>query len=347
MKVKQKQIFIIFNFIFLIINISFLIYKRTYFQFKNPDKYIFSNRMKFKDINTLRHNSKTKNAKEKTKISLICKDKLDNIGCFQSYKNLLEKLNYIVHMDNDQPDFLIYDVFGCEHANPKYNKSIKIAEFSENIIPDFSDADYAMSQSHIIYLDRYYKYPSFIYMLRKFRNYKVETIGLFAKHLKKKKFCAAVISNNSSFTFFRLNFIKKLNEYKHVDMGGRYLNDFGRNITNKIKFLTSYKFSISMENSNGDGYISEKIIDSLIAGTIPIYYGDYLIDEYINPKCFIMIKGEKDIQEKIEYIKKIDNDDKLYNSILKEPIFINDNFTNIMRKIDSEKSYFINHIFTK
>ena len=37
-----------------------------------------------------------------------------------------------------------------------------------------------------------------------------------------------------------------------------------------MEFLSSYKFSIEMENSNGDGYISEKIIDSFISGTIPI-----------------------------------------------------------------------------
>ena len=61
-----------------------------------------------------------------------------------------------------------------------------------------------------------------------------------------------------------------------------------------------YKFSIGMENSEADGYASEKILDSLWAGTIPIYYGDYMVDEYINPKTYILIKGEKDIHEKIE-----------------------------------------------
>ena len=56
-----------------------------------------------------------------------------------------------------------------------------------------------------------------------------------------------------------------------------------------------------------------------------------------------MIKGEKDIKDKIEYIKKIDNDYKLYNAILKEPIFINDNY--IMKKIEVGKSSFIYNIF--
>ena len=191
----------------------------------------------------------------------------------------MENNNLLVKIDINQPDFLIFDVFGCEHYNKKYNNSIKIASYSENYIPDFSETDYALGQAHLIYLDRYFKYPSFIDQLNYFRNDKVENIALFTKNLTKTKFCAAVISNSHNYTSFRLKFIKQLNKYKHVDMGGSYLNDFGYKVKNKIEFLSSYKFSISMENSNGDGYVSEKIIDSLRAGTIPIYYGDYLIDE--------------------------------------------------------------------
>ena len=86
-------------------------------------------------------------------------------------------------------------------------------------------------------------------------------------------------------------------------MAGKYKNNVG-NISNKIKFLTSYKFSIAMENTEADGYASEKIVQSFLAGTIPIYYGDYMIDEYINPKSFILIRGVKDMLQKIEYIKK-------------------------------------------
>ena len=73
-------------------------------------------------------------------------------------------------------------------------------------------------------------------------------------------------------------------------MGGAVLNNVDGKVTNKIEFLSSYKFSIAMENSEGDGYISEKILESLISGTIPIYYGDYMVDEYINPNVYILIK---------------------------------------------------------
>ena len=102
-------------------------------------------------------------------------------------------------------------------------------------------------------------------------------------------------------------------------MGGKYKNNVGK-IQNKIEFLSSYKFSIAMENTEGDGYISEKIIDSFLSGTIPIYYGSYMVEEFINPKSFILIKGEKDILQKIEYIIKIDNDEQIYRNIIKESI---------------------------
>ena len=97
-----------------------------------------------------------------------------------------------------------------------------------------------------------------------------------------------------------------------------------------------------MENSSADGYVSEKIIQSFISGTIPIYYGDYLIDEYINPKSYILIKGEKDINDKIEYIKSIDNDNEKYKSIMREKVIIDNNF---IEKIDNELKLFLYNIF--
>ena len=99
-----------------------------------------------------------------------------------------------------------------------------------------------------------------------------------------------MISNYQSYSF-RIKFIKELSKYKKIDIVSRKkkYNNIGRQIINKREFLSSYKFSISMENSEGDGYISEKIVDSFLAGTIPIYYGDYMVDEYINPKTYILI----------------------------------------------------------
>ena len=189
-------------------------------------------------------------------------------------------------------------------------------------------------------MDRYFKYPSLFET--NFEYIDQKRLELTKKPIR-KNFCAAVISNCEDGYKFRINFIDKLNEYKRVDMGGKCQNNINRSVKNKIEFLSNYKFSIAMENSDGDGYLSEKIVDSFLAGTIPIYYGDYILDEFINPKSYILIKGENDIEKKIEYIKKIDKDDNLYKTIIKEKPIIDDNFAN---KIDElEIKSFLKHIF--
>ena len=260
---------------------------------------------------------------------------------YKILKKLLKK-KYELEIKSNNPDYIIFDVFGCSHLNETYKKSIKIAFFTENQIPDFNKADYAISQHHIIFLDRYFKRSYFLGLLFVFNN---RYLNLIRKKVlnshKRKKFCAAVISNDYFTDYFRLEFIDELNKYKYVDMGGIYKNNVGY-IKNKIKFLSSYKFSIAMENTEGNGYLSEKIIESFISGTIPIYYGDYMADEYINPKSYILIRGKYDMFEKIEYIKKIDNSDVLYKKILTENIFI-DNY--YQKKIENERIEFLYHIF--
>ena len=262
--------------------------------------------------------------------------------------NIIDGLKdeFIFEFKSENPDYLIYDVFNCDFLNSKYNKSIKIAYFTENQIPDFSRADYAIGFDNFMYLDRYFRKTTFIWILEK-RYFHIKNKDFIEQRrknslIKKRKFCAAVISNHLYSNGFRIKFINELNKYKKVEMGGKYMNNIGGPVKNKTKFLTSYKFSIAMENTEGQGYISEKILDSLIAGTIPIYYGGYMIDEFINPKTFILIKNEKDMKKKIDYIKKIDNDEKLYKSILKEKIFIDDN---LVKNNNKEKIKFFKHIF--
>lgn len=196
--------------------------------------------------------------------------------------------NFIFEVNPKNPDFLIYDIWGKENLNPKYYNSVKIAYYSENSIPDLNHADYALGQAHIMYFDRYLKFPYFVFVLNRIFGYDIQKIRANSIKNKNKKFCAAVISDNFNSTIFRFQFIKELNKYKKVEMGGRTFKNIGKTVKDKINYLSSFKFSFAMENSEGDGYISEKIIDSFLAGTIPIYYGDYMVDEYINPKAFIL-----------------------------------------------------------
>ena len=295
-------------------------------------------------VNNNNKNENKKGSFHKKKISYYIVDKMPSFYTNPQYK-LLKKLlkrKYRLEFNSDNPDYIIFDVFGCSHLNETYQNSIKIAFFTENQIPDFNITDYAIGQSHIVFLDRYFKRSYFLGLLFIFNNRYLQLIRKKVLNSpKRKKFCAAVISNNIITDYFRLEFIEELNKYKNIDMGGSYKNNVGY-IKNKIKFLSSYKFSIAMENTEGNGYLSEKIIESFMSGTIPIYYGDYMVDEYINTKSYILIRDKNDMLKKIDYIKKIDNNDELYEKILKENIFIDNYFK---EKIENERIEFLYHIF--
>ena len=133
-----------------------------------------------------------------------------------------------------------------------------------------------------------------------------------------------------------------MSKYKKVDSGGDIDNNLGYKVTDKIKFFSSYKFSIAFEKNTADGYATDHILNSLLAGTVPIYYGDYLIDEYINPDTYILVRNDIDLLDKIEYIKQVDKDDNLYREFLKKDVLLDDD---IVRKRKKEEKEYWSHIF--
>ncbi len=59
-------------------------------------------------------------------------------------------------------------------------------------------------------------------------------------------------------------------------------------VDKKLETLSQYKFSICFENAkNYSGYITEKILDCFLAGTVPVYQGAPNIKQWIPSDCFI------------------------------------------------------------
>lgn len=145
--------------------------------------------------------------------------------------------------------------------------------------------------------------------------------------LDKKKFCNFIYSNAQ----FRKVFFEKLSKYKKVDSGGSVLNNLGYKVQNKLDFIKDYKFTIAIENSFVQGYITEKLSDPLIAGSMPLYYGDPMVGEEFNTNSFVNLRDFKSINEAIEYIVELDKNDKLYLEKLQSPCFIHANVENYYR----------------
>ncbi len=253
------------------------------------------------------------------------------------------KDQYTFELVQDNPDYLLFSFYGLKHRDKKYAKAIKIAVYEEGYIPSFNEEDYTFGVAHIFYLDRYFRKATLLAYLgdlknKDFRRARREAL----KGKKREKFCAAVFGHERNEDHFREKFVAELSKYKKVDMGGEINNTVGYNVTNSIEFFSSYKFSIAFEKNSGDGYATGHIINSLLAGTIPIYYGDYLIDEYINPDTYILVRNDIDLMEKIDYIKQVDQDDKLYREFLSKDVLIDEN---VVEKRKKEEKEYWSHIF--
>ena len=138
------------------------------------------------------------------------------------------------------------------------------------------------------------------------------------------RFCNFIYSHPCD---VRDKFFHALSGYKRVDSLGRHLNNSNVEASRleknwwdiSIDMKAGYKFSIAMENAAYKGYTTEKIVTSLQAHTVPIYWGDPAVAEFINPKAFINISDYSSFEEAIERVREIDNNDELWLDMVTQP----------------------------
>lgn len=104
-------------------------------------------------------------------------------------------------------------------------------------------------------------------------------------------------------------------------------------ITYKLEGLSDYRFSVTIENETDT--FTEKLIDCLITGTIPIYYGPSHIDKVFNIDGFLIIN-------KIEDFGNITKDlnEEYYNSKIK---IIEENFNLSLKYTNTEDLIYNTH----
>ncbi len=168
---------------------------------------------------------------------------------------------------------------------------------------------------------------------------------------KKRKFCCIIISNESSFE--RIDFFKQLSKYKKVDCFGKTsLTNSDNSLlpkcwTENPKFLSRYKFVINFENSFEEEYITEKLPNTMLANSIPIYRGAPNILKYFNTKSFINYEDcGKSYFKMIKKIIQLDKDDEKYKEFLLRNWFTDNNKTCIKNK-QKELIKFLNKISKK
>lgn len=234
----------------------------------------------------------------------------------------------IVDFINTDTNIIIY----CTHDHIQINnKIINIfinfeREFNHpnNIVPDIG----IISSKEFIYHCNIYIPYLFISLTERRLNYQTNITN------KKTKFCAYMYSYDLEYRIKLYYYIS--NNYKQIDALGKSGNSINfidnRNVyTDEITYndiavkqYSEYKFVLALENGIVDGYITEKIINPILAGSIPIYAGPEDVFNFINKKRIIYLFDFTNLSDLLNYIIKIDNDDNLYNNIINEKIYINE-----------------------
>lgn len=238
---------------------------------------------------------------------------------------------------SDDPDVLIHSVFGYKHLD--YNCK-KIYFTTENTIPDYSYCDYSIGFNYDEENPRHLRYP--IYLFYKDVNELVKTKAITAEDIRHKdKFCTFVVSNPK--TIERIDFFKQLDAVKHVDSAGKVLNNMPGNWQlpkgEKLNFLKQYRFNIAFENSSAPGYLTEKIFEPMFYETIPIYWGDPLVNKDFNPGSFINVMNYKNYDEAIKYVLEVERNEDLRLKILNQPL-LNGNVVPAHLKFDRLLEFF-------
>ena len=228
--------------------------------------------------------------------------------------NLL-RTRYDICIDEDNPDILFFSVDYAkrrERDRYKNSKCKKIFFTGENVRPNFDSEDsieyknYSIGKADIAFTfdysddSRNYRFPLWAFYTNWFNRdyiperdpaYLVDT-RCFVKRQnfsRKDHFCNFLFSNPSGERMKILSYIRK---YSPVHCPGRLMNNCspigGRgDQIEKINFISRFKFTIAAENSQHDGYTTEKLIHPLSVGSIPIYWGSERVEEEFNEKSFI------------------------------------------------------------
>ena len=233
---------------------------------------------------------------------------------------------------SEHPDFLIVSVFGQPFSYTNYD-CVRILDTGEPLSPDFSVFDYAIGFDHIDFPDaygesRYYRYPFCFYHFDRVKKFSGGMPYSEAREaLEQKVYFCNFIYGHPSARGEREAIFETLQKYKRVEAAGSFLNNMpeGKAVPfseKKIDFQRKCKFSIACESICYPGFVTEKIIDPMRAHSVPVYYGNPLVEKEFNPEAMINLGSFSSFEEGIDKVIEADQNDEIYLRMLMAPNFI-------------------------
>lgn len=122
-----------------------------------------------------------------------------------------------------------------------------------------------------------------------------EALGALLGRLLPRKNKAVLISSLHPGDRYRIRLETAKANASWVDVYGSGwpsdLPNYCGRCVNKIATLRRYKYAVVFENQRQPGYITEKLLDCFVAGTVPIYWGAPDVHEHIPPASYLIAHG--------------------------------------------------------
>lgn len=140
---------------------------------------------------------------------------------------------------------------------------------------------------------------------------------------------ASIILSNAYHGKERLEFYNSVKKEMPVFSGGKHDNNVGfvvpgsYNSNDMVDFYRRGKFAITMENNDKPYYVTEKLVNGIRAGVVPIYWGSSRVTEFFNPRRFIHLSQQPTKEEVtgiIQRMKDMTNDE--FVDIIREPVLV-------------------------
>ncbi|MGA0041069.1 MAG: glycosyltransferase family 10 domain-containing protein [Pirellulales bacterium] len=254
---------------------------------------------------------------------------VDFWGTFDPRNNYFTRLlePHFRLVQTDDPDYIIYSCTYDRKApgprNPEggvrkkhlLHNCVRIFYTGENMRPEWSACDWAFTFDFDPH-PRHYRLPLWA-MYTDPATLVKSTEQMAAPPPEQPEFCSFVVSNRLCKT--RNRFFEKLSKYKKVNAGGKLFNNVGGPVQDKHAFLARHRFTIAFENSSQPGYTTEKLVEAMLAGTTPIYWGDPLVGCDFDTRSFLSAHDSPTLDDLVERVVAVDRDPDLRRQLFRYP----------------------------
>jgi hypothetical protein len=238
-----------------------------------------------------------------------------------------------------RPQVVFYSIYAPDHWGVGYDgryvarmpvladaSRVRVFLTGENVEPDMAACDFAISFSRLVSHPNHLRLPLWTYDMRR-AGYAPSALvkdprtDWEAAAARQAKFCNFIYSHDVD---YRNHVLERFARAGTVESAGRCRNSLGGwqvpgGMPGKIAYQRDFRFSLAVENSIWPGYVTEKLVEPMLAGSLPVYLGDPQVHCDFNSASFLNFASFATLDELIDRVRALDASVRARAEMLAQP----------------------------